>query len=288
MPNRFIGICAGLLLSAMMAVPAVAADCWSNLAGTQANCGTVQMYLNGSNSVAVDATHGLPTTGVEQPDVSGTFTNATQATSITSTSQDGYGTALISINGTYAGAAGVFELSDDNGVTWSLMSVARADGSGSETGYTALANITRAWIMPVPGMDLIRIRSTAVTSGTVNVRISSTSVQTSPIPPVLLIISGNATGTTGAVVGTLAAAANKLTTLCDFDVSATGTGSVGPVTIAGLLGGSRVYQITAPSIVSKSFNPCLPASAPNTAITITTTADASATAVDVNSSGTQQ
>lgn len=226
--------------------------------------------------------------GVEQPDVSGTFTNATQATSITSTSQDGYGTVLISINGTYAGAAGVFELSDDNGVTWSLMSVARADGSGSETGYTALANVTRAWVIPVAGMDLIRIRSTAVTSGTVNARISSTSVNTSPIPPVLSIISGNATGTTGAVVGTLAAAANKLTTLCDFDVSATGTGSVGPVTIAGLLGGSRVYQLTAPSIVSKSFNPCLPASAPNTAITITTTADASATAVDVNSSGTQQ
>jgi hypothetical protein len=37
-----------------------------------------------------------------------------------------------------------------------------------------------------------------------------------------------------------------------------------------------------------NFNPCLPASAPNTAITITTTADATATAVNVNAWGYQQ
>jgi hypothetical protein len=89
-------------------------------------------------------------------------------------------------------------------------------------------------------------------------------------------------------VGTLAAAAGKTTYICDFDVSAAGTGSVGPITIAGLLGGSKVYQLTAPGSVAKTFSPCLPGSAVNTAITITTTADPSATAVNVNSSGFQQ
>jgi hypothetical protein len=113
-------------------------------------------------------------------------------------------------------------------------------------------------------------------------------VAITPYSANVVALTGNATGSTGAVVGTLAAAAGKTTYLCDFDISSAGTGSVGPITIAGLLGGSKVYQLTAPTPLTKSFNPCLPASAVNTAITITTTADASATAVDVNSSGYRQ
>jgi hypothetical protein len=101
-------------------------------------------------------------------------------------------------------------------------------------------------------------------------------------------ITGNASGTTGAVVATLPGVAGKTTWICNFNVSAAGTGSIGPITIAGLAGGSQVYQLTAPGSVGATFTPCLPASAQNTAITITTTADASATAVNVNSSGFQQ
>jgi hypothetical protein len=104
-------------------------------------------------------------------------------------------------------------------------------------------------------------------------------------------VTGNAAGTTGAVVGTLAAVGGKTNYLCDFDVSAIGgTAQVGPITVAGLTGGSKVYQLSSSATgayLSKSFNPCLPASASNTAITITTTAAAGATAVDVNSSGYQ-
>ena len=48
---------------------------------------------------------------------------------------------------------------------------------------------------------------------------------------------------------------------------------------AGALGAS--------GLPTQTFTPCIPASAVNTAITITTTADASATAVDVNSWGFQ-
>lgn len=101
-------------------------------------------------------------------------------------------------------------------------------------------------------------------------------------------ITGNASGTTGAVVATLAAVAGKTTWICNFNVSAAGSASVGPITVAGLAGGSQVYQLTAPGSVGATFTPCLPASAANTAITITTTADATATAVNVNSSGFQQ
>jgi hypothetical protein len=107
-------------------------------------------------------------------------------------------------------------------------------------------------------------------------------------------ITGNAAGSTSAVVGTLAAAASKTTFICGFNVQALGgTASVGPITIAGLVGSSQVYQTVLNSatlgqqVASATFSPCIPASAANTAITITTTADATATAVDVNSWGYQ-
>ncbi len=105
-------------------------------------------------------------------------------------------------------------------------------------------------------------------------------------------IIGVGTGTTGAVVGTLAAAASKTTYICGFSVSATGgVATLGPIVIAGLSGGSFTYQLFSTATganLSQSFAPCLPSSAVNTAITVTTTADGTATAVDVNASGFQK
>jgi hypothetical protein len=107
-----------------------------------------------------------------------------------------------------------------------------------------------------------------------------------------VVITAHATGTTGAVVGTLAAAAGVTTTLCGFDVSAIGgTAAVGPITVAGLVGGSFTYELasTATGVtLGRTFTPCIPASAVDTAITITTTADGTASAVAVNAWGTQQ
>jgi len=106
-------------------------------------------------------------------------------------------------------------------------------------------------------------------------------------------ITGNATGAASAVVGTLAAAASKTTFICGFNVSSIGgTVTIGPVTVAGLIGSSQVYQLPVNAtagqvLLTQNFSPCIPASAVNTAITITTTADATATAVDVNSWGYQ-
>lgn len=111
-------------------------------------------------------------------------------------------------------------------------------------------------------------------------------------PPGATPITGNATGSTAAVVGTLAAASTKFTYICGFSVSALGgTAAVGPITIAGTVGSSLVYQLASAasgSQLTQTFTPCIPASAVNTAITTTTTADGTATAVDVNSWGFQQ
>lgn len=132
-----------------------------------------------------------------------------------------------------------------------------------------------------PGADVVTVQP-PITSGSAGFPTASTP------------ISGNAAGTTGAVVGTLAAAVGKTTYVCGFSISALGTAnSVGPITIAGLITASQVYQAsTLASGVEYSktlnFNPCIPASATNTAITITTTANGTATAVNVNSWGFQQ
>jgi len=108
-------------------------------------------------------------------------------------------------------------------------------------------------------------------------------------------ISGNAAGTTGAVVGTLTAAATKTAYICGFNVQAIGgTATVGPITIAGLIGSSMIYQTDVNSatvgktVAQAAFNPCIPASAVNTNITVSTTANGTATAVDVNSWGYRQ
>ena len=102
-------------------------------------------------------------------------------------------------------------------------------------------------------------------------------------------LTGNSTGTTGAVVGSLGAASGKTTYICGFSVSAIGgTAVVGPITIAGLVTSSMVYNLASTvsgNTLSVPFSPCVPASAANTAITTTTTADGTASAVAVNSWG---
>lgn len=105
-------------------------------------------------------------------------------------------------------------------------------------------------------------------------------------------ITGNGTGTTGAVVGTLTAVVAKTTYICGFSVSAIGgTAAIGPITIAGTIIASLVYYLAASAsgnALTQTFTPCIPASAVNTNITITTTADGTASNVAVNSWGYNQ
>lgn len=116
-------------------------------------------------------------------------------------------------------------------------------------------------------------------------------VPTGPYPAGSIPITGIGAGSTGAVVGTLAAAGAKTTYICGFDVSALGgTATVGPIVVAGLNGGSFTYQFSstaAGATLNRAYSPCIPAATPGLAITVTTTADGTATAVDVNAWGFQ-
>jgi hypothetical protein len=110
--------------------------------------------------------------------------------------------------------------------------------------------------------------------------------QTSGVPTGA-IITGNATGSTSAVVGTLSGFVGKTTYICGFSISSTGSAAVSPITVAGIVGSNMIFQnlSAGAGILQQAFYPCVPASAPNTAITVTTTADGTATAVNVNSWG---
>lgn len=116
---------------------------------------------------------GQPIINGEQTDFTGTFTNATQTGTVIATNLDGYGNVLISINGTYGTATAIFEGSDDSGTTWYTVQASRDNTNVIETGYTSLTNTSQTWQINNPGFDSIRLRSTAVTSGTVNVRMSA-------------------------------------------------------------------------------------------------------------------
>ena len=105
-----------------------------------------------------------------------------------------------------------------------------------------------------------------------------------------MAVTAAVSGTTAAVTATLPGAVGKITFLSGFSVSAAGTGTISPITVSGIVGGPFVYQGIsaggAPFV--HAFSPGVPAANVNTPITVTTTADGTATAVNVNVWGFQQ
>lgn len=134
--------------------------------------GTQNVNITGINSAAPSLTNPIFTAFAEAGDTTGIFTNATQTTAVTATNGDGYGTALISIHGTYGTATATFLASDDSGVTTYPLICTRSDNTASEIGYTTLTNTNRQWSCAISGNDTVIVQSSAVATGTVNVRIS--------------------------------------------------------------------------------------------------------------------
>jgi hypothetical protein len=111
--------------------------------------------------------------------------------------------------------------------------------------------------------------------------------------PVVVI----ATGSTAAITATMVAdtsAVKRTNYLCGFDVEAVGgTAVVTPLAITGLLGGTMAIQQAVTSSTTgigytRTYTPCLPASAAATAISVATTAAAGATGVTVQVWGFQR
>lgn len=146
----------------------------------QATTQTTNVAGSVSQGAAAAIASGWPVINGELADTTGTFTNGTQTNSITTSgSLDGYESVTVSINGTYGTGTAVFEGSDDSGTTWYAIPLARSDSPTVEYGYTTLTNTNRMWSGQITGLDQFRVRSTAVASGTINVRISVSAAPTS-------------------------------------------------------------------------------------------------------------
>lgn len=110
-----------------------------------------------------------------------TSTIVALAGTVVATALSDANSALVRVNGTYA-ATLVFEASDDDGTVWVPILCARSDGNTAESTTGALTNNTRAWKVNISGYTQFRVRCTAFTSGTVNVRITPSTLVFDPVP----------------------------------------------------------------------------------------------------------
>ena len=136
--------------------------------------------------------------------------------------------------------------------------------------------------LPIPTLSYFQAGNAAIGK----VGVGYTAVQSPAI--------GIGTGTTAAVTATLPAVAGKMTYICGFDISADAAAlAVGNATVTGVANtltyGQTVNASTSGfSVLSKTFTPCLPASASNTAIVVTSVAAGTSGVTNVNVYGYQE
>lgn len=103
------------------------------------------------------------------------------AGSVTAAGLQDASSVLFRVSGTYV-ATFVFEASDDEGLVWVSILSARSDANTGETTSGALTSTTRAWRANIAGYTQFRVRASAYTSGTVNVRIAPSTLAAEPVP----------------------------------------------------------------------------------------------------------
>lgn len=112
-----------------------------------------------------------------------TGTITTSSSSITANTT-GMGSATVTVHGTYAGITINFKFSDDGGTTFYPLQCTRTDTNIQETGESLSANATEAWDCGVYGTTSIEVLSSAFTSGTANIGITTTAAPIEGAPTV--------------------------------------------------------------------------------------------------------
>jgi hypothetical protein len=128
-----------------------------------------------------------------------------------------------------------------------------------------------------------------------NASVTVTSVTLASQYPVGAVAeTASATGTTAATTATLAATSGKTTYVCGLSIRANATAAAtGNATVTGTVTGTLNFtQWTAPlasglGTTEETFNPCLPASATNTAIAVVSAAPGIGGVVSVSAWGYQ-
>lgn len=112
------------------------------------------------------------------------------------------------------------------------------------------------------------------------------------IAPAQSTIGAVGSGTTGSVAATMTPPAGKTAYICGWShMGYASLATTKTITVANLPGGSQVLYVsdpTTPALTQQNYTPCLPATGPGTAITVTAAADANGTEVTVNAWGYTQ
>lgn len=204
--------------------------------------------------------------------------------------------------GTMAASVPVTIASNQSAVSVSLaanqsVNVAQFGGVSTSTGQLAVstapvtATNTALVVDLRPDSPGIIATGGATTANSVPMILNSqypvNSVTTAPQP-----VTATATGTTAATVATIPAVASKTAYICGFTITADATAlAVGTAVVSGTISGSLSYLQGVQAVTSgagnltQAFNPCIPASAANTAIVVTSAAAGTGGNTIVNAQG---
>jgi len=118
----------------------------------------------------VDGSNGLPIVGVQDTRTTGTIT--TSSSTVGPVSISNRNVVTVDISGTYAGVTINLEASPDGGTTWyGIQGVNNGTGQGGSA-WVMATNQAATFDIAVGGFTNFRVRSSAWTSGTVNVGLS--------------------------------------------------------------------------------------------------------------------
>jgi hypothetical protein len=116
--------------------------------------------------------------GSQPAATTGTITTATSTVAAAVTN---YGNATVTVSGTHAGITINFEASDDGGTTYYAVQVQRESDGVPLSSIALTANSATMYTVACPGFTHVRVRASAYTSGTGNVRISPGSMPFEPV-----------------------------------------------------------------------------------------------------------
>lgn len=217
----------------------------------------VQYGADGSATDVAAATP-LPVDPTKQQTLSGTLTANGQ--SLTMTGLTG-GSVTVFVNGTYGSMSITFEMSPD-GTNWFPINVQSLGSSGSTyasfiSSDTSLLNGVRSYLLPVNGASQVRVRSTAYTSGTMNVWMVANAFSPPNAHTVVDLNQGITQAVTATISGTVGLTAPNAT-FSILDVSsartASGTGNINSAAPGGNIQGIMFWiAVTAVSGTSPTL-----------------------------------
>ena len=220
-----------------------------------------------------------------------TWTSATGVNTANTLSVVGYDGVMISVVTAPGINGGVLAFEVFDGAAWIPAQAGKMNGYGGQTTLTLSANLNQGFQINTAGCQQFRTRIATAIAGTGNVVVTHASSSANmPDPLTVGIDTGTVpynqaqtpagaglTGAAAAIAPALAAVAGKTNYVTGFEVTGGGAtaASLVTATLTGLAAGTFSYVIAVPAGATLGvaplvveFNPPLPASAVNTAITL--------------------